>query len=356
MFRPTLPDHRAPLRPAAFQALPLSAIEARGWLRNTLINRTHGMLSQRTLLRYSLFLVLALVGLVFSACAPPPEMIATLTQLPLTPTREKPTLAATITPRSTHTIAPLEGAPSPGTPGSAGIPTPEPGQPTVDPNRAKLPSIDQQTGEVIIEGQVVFNTEQESPGCTLHRLSFSPTYEHFLVIPACPNGKNPGVLFRIDGSERKEISGKDEHIQDGIHAWSPDGQNVLFFRNHSEQGEANGAAVPGAPPPGLMIFDVSGGDKRMILNAEENPDLGYPSRLRWSPDGKIIAFVNYKAGDDKSEINLIYPDGSEWQILDEFSGAPEQNTLEWTTLDGGNYQLEYRDPDGKVIRSYPIAP
>ena len=341
MSRPSLPNNRAPLHADAFLAHLLGTIQTRGWLQGKLL---------------LIVLSLSLLGLVISACAPPPEMIATLTQLPLTPTLPKPTRAATSTFRPTITYAVRDsGTTTPGVSGGepAGLtPVPDPNQPTTAPNRPDLPYINEPAGQVIANNQVAFDAAQDSPGCALRWLSFSPTYEHFLVVPFCAGGKNLAFLFNIDGTDRREISASEEFMQDGIHAWSPDGQMILFYRNHSDGVDED----PSAPPPGLVIYDVAKGDKQMILNAEENPDFGAPSSLRWSPDGQIIAFLNFKEAQDITEINLIYPDGSDWQILDEFPGPAAGHTLSWIDMGAGNFQLEYRDEAGEIIRAYPIAP
>lgn len=42
-FRSPLPNHCAPLQPAAFQALPLGAVQARGWLRDQLMIQANGL-------------------------------------------------------------------------------------------------------------------------------------------------------------------------------------------------------------------------------------------------------------------------------------------------------------------------
>ncbi len=138
------------------------------------------------------------------------------------------------------------------------------------------------------------NTEQTRADRILKQLE---QVQRFTEISISPNGKwvawiEPAVdgesntqiflLDRSDGSKKPRRltagNGKQSFLEHGI-AWSPDSSRIAFFSN------ADGAQEQ------VFLLPVSGGAARKLTNVK-----GYVTDIRWSSDGKRLAFLYAEGG------------------------------------------------------------
>ncbi len=143
------------------------------------------------------------------------------------------------------------------------------------------------------------------------------------------------VAFRSDrdGIPRiwlKQLKGGNEVAitsgPDDLPRFSPDGSVLLFIRNE-------GSAAS------LFRVPVLGGEERKIIDDVRSAD--------WSPDGKEIAFIRWKAsqGNPDSEFYVIEPDGSglreiaviKERQLQSLRWSPDGRYLVATVIIQGNY-------------------
>jgi Tol biopolymer transport system component len=96
--------------------------------------------------------------------------------------------------------------------------------------------------------------------------------------------------MKPDGSERTLVL---ENAQSP--SWSPDGKQLVVVRDCSSCAEEGVTS--------LAIVDADGKDVR-ALGRDGSKDSLYVSAPEWSPDGKLIAFL-----DDGGSVKLISPDG-----------------------------------------------
>lgn len=305
--------------------------------------------TQLPFIRIWILAILGMVGLIFSACAPPPEMIATLTQLPLTPTRTPPSRAPTPT-FEIFTRPPGEVRRTTRTPIPPGfvmedndqtLPAPDWAQPTLPADAPDLPQLDEATGQVNIGGAVVFDARQDAPGCEVHGLFFSPDLERFLVVPACPDGLNPGFVLNSDGSQKQGVHEPDDYILEGNFDWSSESDRIIYLSAGADR------------ILGLIVYNVTNQTKSLIVNAGSLSG-ATPLQPRWSPDNQWIAFLIARP-DGTADVALIRPDGTEQQLFDTLTSVDPRNRLEWQPAGDGYIELRYLTPDGETLRTYPIS-
>ena len=112
-------------------------------------------------------------------------------------------------------------------------------------------------------------------------------------------------IMDADGANKMQIVNHPGYDTEA--AWSPDGTKILF-RRWAENGMS------------LMLYDVE---------TSEIEEIDLPGQQRmpaWSPDGRWIAFVSHPELDDRPEIYIARPDGSELRLMTrEFSWGGGQN-------------------------------
>jgi dipeptidyl aminopeptidase/acylaminoacyl peptidase len=128
---------------------------------------------------------------------------------------------------------------------------------------------------------------------TVPRVSPDGTRVAFLVgTPAMDGEKSEWVsqvhVARADGTASFQLTRGDKSVS--AHEWSPDGRYLAFI---SARGEKKDGQDPKA---GLWRVAVDGGEAE-ALTAEK----GAVSALRWSPDGKTIAFLMADPPSDEEE-------------------------------------------------------
>jgi Tol biopolymer transport system component len=113
--------------------------------------------------------------------------------------------------------------------------------------------------------------------------------------------------MKPDGSQRKLVV-ENAHSP----SWSPDGKQLVVVQESAEpDAETNSLAIVNADGSGAHTLDVDAGRNFDVVSAPE-----------WSPDGKLIAFV-----DGDQSIRLVSPDGKAAPIP---PAATEGNGLSWS--------------------------
>ena len=188
-------------------------------------------------------------------------------------------LTETAVPTQTSTVSPTETAvpTQTNTPTATATPEMSPTPTVVAPTATATSHITLATassdGKVTLNGVVILDVAQEEIACyddIPPTISYAPTYEHFIVIPACLETDNEIFLFQADGTEKQRITGSWDLINWHNFEWSPDGQSFIYERLNScclSQED-----IPDdAPPRGLVQVDVISGEKTLIATPTPRP-------------------------------------------------------------------------------------
>jgi len=180
-----------------------------------------------------------------------------------------------------------------------------------------------------------------SDGDFKQHLTWSPDGSKFLFT-RIHGGKMGLWTMSADGSELKRLLEHDE-APDFDGAWSPDSQRVVF------------------------VFDIlSGTDGNLELNTinsdgTENQNIishkAFDESPRWSPDGKKIAFVSTRDGNQ--EIYLADADGkaesiqrmtSEMNFDNNPSWSPDSQQIAFASNRHGDFEIHAMRVDGSDVR------
>ena len=119
---------------------------------------------------------------------------------------------------------------------------------------------------------------------------------------------------------------------DGMPSWSPDGKQIAWVEYKNGQND-------------IWVGDIDGSNRAQLTN-----DTAQDMFPRWSPDGTAIAFSSNRDGDQ--EIYLMAPDGTNvrqvtnngWDDL-VATWSPDGSTLAYVSMDGGQH-IRVMGPDG----------
>ena len=164
-----------------------------------------------------------------------------------------------------------------------------------------------------LQGKILFYSKRDgnpeiyrmnSDGGSQKRLTFngagdgSPTWApngQQIVFDSERDGNREIYAMNADGSNQRRLTVHTAFDVDPH--WHPDGNRILFV---SSRGNADGLSI--------YTMDLNGKDIQLVIQAE------FIGRVRWSPDGKRIAFGG-EIGKDISEIHIINADGTNrWQL------------------------------------------
>jgi Tol biopolymer transport system component len=155
---------------------------------------------------------------------------------------------------------------------------------------------------------------------------------------AFASNREEGTGFQIyimnaDGSDQKRLG--DVQPGDNSHpSWSPDGSQIVF----QSKRDTNSNLLDDNFDIYLMNSDGSGVN---ILTTHEADD----TEPSWSPDGRKIAFLSERSGQD--EVYLMGPDGANLEQLTELSVLKSE--LSWSS--NGRYILFEGDGDIYTIEA-----
>jgi TolB protein len=131
-------------------------------------------------------------------------------------------------------------------------------------------------------------------------------------------------LMTADGSNQKRLG--EVQPGDNTHpSWSPDGSQIVF------QSKRDINSDPGDDNWDLYVMSSDGSKSRPIANSPADD-----TEPRWSPDGRKIAFLSERSGQD--EIYVIDPDGSHIEQLTDLmvlkSGLNWSSNGQWIIFEG----------------------
>jgi TolB protein len=119
--------------------------------------------------------------------------------------------------------------------------------------------------------------------------------------------------MNADGSGRRRLTS--DNFGDDDPAWSPDGDWIVFTRNHGDASEYDTKNE-------IHKMRVDGTDEQQLTS-----NLQYEANPAWSPDGSRIAFYGNGLGRLDGGIYVMNPDGSDVEALlddvDEYEDEPD---------------------------------
>jgi Tol biopolymer transport system component len=148
----------------------------------------------------------------------------------------------------------------------------------------------------------------------------------------------------VDGSGQQKLTNSPGWESDA--AWSPDGQTIAFRR-----------LVPNTRRPSLRwqselnVINTDGSGQRKLARLSDSD-----GSFSWSPDGRRIAFVSDRDGND--EVYVVNIDGSGLRNLTrnpERDGhpvwSPDGPTIGFVSNRGGNRDIYVMNADGSRQRN-----
>jgi dipeptidyl aminopeptidase/acylaminoacyl peptidase len=104
---------------------------------------------------------------------------------------------------------------------------------------------------------------------------------HIYIVPVAAAGAG-GAAYRLTNGERGESAPQ----------WSPDSRRIAFLANR----DAPRPDAPAAPRSQIWVIPVAGGEAERVTDEEAGV-----AQFRWSPDGRLLAYVVRDTPQDKAE-------------------------------------------------------
>ena len=141
------------------------------------------------------------------------------------------------------------------------------------------------------------------------------------------NDDNPGFIdfyiIGIDEKKPRKLWSNSEMDWAIAYDWSPDGEFILACLSNKNNNNNH-----------IALISVKDGSERLLIEHEGQGWSGWPQDMRFSPDGKFIAYdMNQEKGSSKRDIYMVSTDGS---VNNPLVTHPANDYLMGWTPDGRN--------------------
>lgn len=148
----------------------------------------------------------------------------------------------------------------------------------------------------------------------------------------------------VEGGKPTQLTKTPESIIDKFPCWSPDGKSIAFLRTRLSKNYFklyNGTRI--------YIVQVNGGEPEPLTSESDSVSF---CPIAWSPDGKLIAYYNYKNSSDET-INVIPVDGGEPRVVGKVESVHVNKELAWSQ---DSKRIAFNGPkySDKVVRVISI--
>ena len=178
------------------------------------------------------------------------------------------------------------------------------------------------------------------------------------------DGNGEVYVMNADGSGQLNLTRNPRWERSPI--WSPDGRKIAFLRHFPAFEFGCGGGPRACYPPEVYVMNADGsGQKRLTRNR------GWDSQTAWSPDGRKLAFVSYRAGTPPSttgspfgapagndEVYVMNADGSAQRNLTRNAAgdnspawSPDGRKLAFVRKRAGNTEVYVMNADGSAQRN-----
>jgi TolB protein len=179
----------------------------------------------------------------------------------------------------------------------------------------------------------------------IQHLSWSPDGKKFLFT-RIHAGKMAVWTMNQDGSELKQLlAANSEPHFDG--SWSPDSKKIVFVYDHLEGTDGKLR---------IDVIDADGSGRKTLI-----PHLAFEESPRWSPDGRLVAWVSTR--DKDQNIYVIGADGKNPRRLtsdlapdNNPSWSPDGRQIAFCSGRAGNLQIFAMNADGGNVRRLTHQP
>jgi Tol biopolymer transport system component len=115
------------------------------------------------------------------------------------------------------------------------------------------------------------------------------------------DGNGEVYVMNADGSGQLKLTRNPS--REGEPIWSPDGRKIAFLRHFPAFEFGCGGGPRACYPSEVYVMNADGSGQKRLTRYR-----GWDSQTAWSPDGRKLAFVSYRAGND--EVYVMNADGS----------------------------------------------
>jgi len=134
----------------------------------------------------------------------------------------------------------------------------------------------------------------------IENILYAPTNDYFLVIVGCIEGDNLLFLFRADGGDKKQITGKLDVVNYQEVEWAADGKSFTYHRINGfgyDKKTLERIGVKDAPPEGMVRYDITTGEKTLVGSYKPSTSQSGTPTSTISPEtgsAKIITVAEFE--------------------------------------------------------------
>ena len=180
---------------------------------------------------------------------------------------------------------------------------------------------------------------QDFAGLSGYLADWSPDGRQIIYVAGGRSSRNDLFVADADGSNMRRLTYTPE--EEGIPAWSPDGETIAVSINLDGDAE-------------IYLLDIESGEVVAQLTDNEDIDDYMPA---WSPDGTQIAYVTNTGSPESTEVHTMNSDGgnnrslTENEVLDFYPAwSPNGKQISFVSERDGNGEIYLMDTGGLNVR------